>query len=57
MHAGDGKESFVAVYPTSETRGHTGYLTFARKLVNVIGEVGSEDAQSISAEALIAEQN
>lgn len=58
MHAGDGKEPFISVYPTAETRGHTGYLTFARRLVNPIGEAVtcSEDAPSVSAEAPIAAQ-
>ena len=58
MHAGDGKEPFVAVYPTAETRGHTGYLTFARSLVNPIGEAvtSSEVAPSIRAEAHTAAQ-
>ncbi|BDA45787.1 tRNA (adenine(58)-N(1))-methyltransferase catalytic subunit [Coccomyxa sp. Obi] len=56
VHAGDGKEPFVAVYPTAETRGHTGYLTFARRLVDPIGEAGNEDALSVKAEPLMAVQ-
>ena len=40
MSESDGKSTFIAAYPTAETRGHTGYLTFARKLVSPIQEAG-----------------
>ena len=30
---GDGKEFRVLALPTAEARGHTGYLTFARRLI------------------------
>ena len=33
---GDGKEFQVLALPTAEARGHTGYLTFARRLIDPV---------------------
>ena len=33
---GDGKEFRVLALPTAEARGHTGYLTFARRLIDPV---------------------
>ena len=49
---GDGKEFQVLALPTAEARGHTGYLTFARRLIDPVlvrpPSVGSKEANGTS---------
>ena len=39
---GDGREFQVLALPSADTRGHTGYLTFARRLVDPLEDGGLE---------------
>ena len=49
---GDGKEFQVLALPTAEARGHTGYLTFARRLIDPVlaspPSVASKEANGTS---------
>ena len=43
---GDGREFQVLSLPSAETRGHTGYLTFARRLLNPLEDGGLAQMQN-----------